>query len=228
MPNDKKVEPSDASQERLRIRLKRTGLAFLFSAILLIPRLRRLRRNTHVWTLIRVLAALASAWLVWGYVRGTAGIPSLLLAIGLALFSLLVKARPERKSVDDLAREINALVVLNGGSWSGDAYPRPVSETSIFVVPDRLAVFTTGLRPLAEIPLSNVQQVSTRAVLQESAPENGDAAVEIWEMEILWHSRGENHNATFRFQGFFAEHLARIAEQTITSVWKKQLPVLSS
>jgi hypothetical protein len=227
MPDDKTVKASETGRERLSSRLKRAGLAFLFSAVLLIPRVRRLRRRTRVWTLIRVVAAIAAAWLIWQFVRGTAGIPSLLFAIGLALLSVLVKARPERKSVDDLAREINALVVLNGGSWIDPEQSKPVPETSIFVNPDRLVVFTAKLQQVTEILLSGVRQVCTRAV-PSPAFKDGDPAAEVWEMEIRWHSNGRTHVATFRFHSFFAEHLARVAEQTITSVWKKQLPVLRS
>jgi hypothetical protein len=225
---NKSAEPSGPHREGFINRLKQAGLAFLFSTVLLIPRVRRLRRRTRVWTLIRVLAAVVSVWLVWRFVRGAAGIPSFLFAIGLALFSLLVKARPERKSVDDVAREINALVVLNGGSWVNPEQPKSVPATNIFVVPERLLVFTSSLQQVAEIPLSAVRQVCAQALPSAAAPRNGDAAAQVWEMQIVWHSTHETHRATFHFEGFFAEHLARVAEQTITSVWKKQLPVLRS
>jgi hypothetical protein len=225
---NKSVDSSGTHREGFINRLKQAGLAFLFSTVLLIPRVRRLRRRARAWTLIRALAAVAGAWLVWRFVRGSAGIPSLLFASGLALFSLLVKARPERKLVDDVAREINALVVLNGGSWVNPEQSRPVPETSIFVVSDRLVVFTTRLQRLAEIPLSGVRQVCAQAMPSAWVAKNGDAAAQVWEMQIVWHSTSETHRANFRFEGFFAEHLARVAEQTITSVWKKQLPVLES
>jgi hypothetical protein len=220
-------QPSEAGRGFFRNRLKQGALAFLFSAVLVIPRVRRLRRRVRVWTLIRVFAAVAGAWLVWQFVRGTAGIPSLLFAITLAGFALL-RARPEQKSIDDVAREINALVVLNGGSWINEAHSKPVPKTSIFVVPDRLAVFTTSLQQVAQIPLAGVRQVGTHAVLPASPTMYGDPVAQAWEMEIFWTSRIKTHSATFRFEGFFAEHLARVAEQTITSVWKKQLPVLRS
>jgi hypothetical protein len=227
MPSDKTAEPSQVGQGVFRNRLKQAALAFLFSAVLVIPRVRRLRRRVRVWTLIRVFAAVAGAWLVWQFIRGNAGIPSLLFAITLAGFGLL-RARPERKSVDDLAREVNALVVLNGGSWINPEHSKPVPKTRRFVVPDRLVVFTASLQQAAQIPLSGVRQVCTHAVLPASPTMNGDTVAQAWEMEIFWTSTGKAHSATFRFEGFFAEHLARVAERTITSVWKKQLPVLRS
>jgi hypothetical protein len=41
----------------------------------------------------------------------------------------------------------------------------------------------------------------------------------------VWES-GEVRTSTFRYEGFFAEHLARVAETTLRGVWKKGLPVL--
>jgi hypothetical protein len=206
----------------------RALLAFLFSAMLLIPRVRRLRKNALVWTLIRLMAVVAGAWLVWRLAHGTPGIPSLLLAIGLALFGLLVKARPERKSVDDVARELNALVVLNGGSWINREHSQAIPETSIFVVADHLVVLTAKFREIAQIPLASVCKVSVHEAVPGTSRKNGDAAAEVWQTEVSWNSAGDTRSATFRFDGFFAEHLARVAEQTITSVWKKHLLVLRS
>ncbi|HXJ95577.1 MAG TPA: hypothetical protein VMT20_22265 [Terriglobia bacterium] len=180
-----------------------------------------------MWTLVRALAFVAAAWLVWRFVHETTGVPSLLCAIGLALFGLLVKARPERKSIDDVARTLNALVVLNGGSWINERDSKAVPDTSIFVVSDRLVVLTAKFLEIAEIPLAGVREVHIHAV-SRSPRTNGHAAAEAWQMEINWASANGARSAAFRFDGFFAEHLARVAEQTVTSVWKKQLPVLKS
>lgn len=228
MRGDKAVESSESGRELFTTRLKRAGLAFLFSAVLLIPRVRRLRRRVRVWTLFRVVAVLAGVWLGWQFLRGAAGIPSLSLAIALVIFGLLVRARPERKSIDDLAREIKALVVLNGGAWTKKGRSKPVTEVSIFVVPNRLAVFTNTLQQVLEIPFASVRQVSAHPAAPAPGPKNGDRAALPWEMEILWTPEGQTHTTIFRFEGFFAEHLARVAEQTIANVWKKQLPVLRS
>ena len=227
MPGDKTVQRLEHHQ-RFSSPFTRAGLAFLFSAILLIPRVRRLRRRVLVWTLMRVLAGVAGAWLAWRFAHGTTGIPSLLLAIGLVVVGLLAKARPERRSIDDVARELSALVVLNGGSWVNEGYSRPVPETSIFVVSDRVVVFTAKLAQVAEIPLARVRQVSSHAIDPGTPRKNGDAAAKTWQTEVTWNSAGDTHRASFRFDGFFAEHLARVAELTITSVWKKHLPLLRS
>ncbi len=146
----------------------------------------------------------------------------------MALFGLLVKARPERKSVDDVARELNALVVLNGGSWINERHSKPVPETWIFVLSDRLLVLTPPLQQVAEIPLAGVRQIGIHPAVPGTLQKNGDAGAQAWEMEIGWDSANEAHVATFHFQGFFAEHLARVAEQTISSILKKHLPVLKS
>jgi hypothetical protein len=226
MPGDKTAEQSKSDRQGLPNRLKRTTFALLFSAILLIPRMRRLRRKVLVWTLVRVLAVLAGAWLGWQFARGTAGVPSLSFAVALVIFGLAVRARPERKSVDDVAREINALVVLNGGAWINGEHSKPVKGTHILVVSDRLVVLTSKLHQIAEIHLPSVRQVRAQALFPGSAPKNGDRAAVPWQTELLWSLGGQAHSAAFHFDGFFAEHLARVAEQTITSVWKKQLPVL--
>ena len=227
MPGDKTIELSERHQRRFSNQLKQAGLAFLFSSILLIPRVRRLRRRLLIWTLIRALAVLAGAWLVWRFLHGSTGIASLLVAIGLVVGGLLIKARPERKSIDDVARELEALVVLNGGSWSNEKYSRPVPETSIFVVSDRVVVFTAKLAQLTEIPLAGVRQISSRADVAGTPRKNAEPA-ETWQTEVTWTSAGETHTTTFRFDGFFAEHLARVAEHTIANIWRKQLPVLRS
>ena len=151
-----------------------------------------------------------------------------MFGLGLALFGLLVKARPERKTVDDVARELNALVVLNGGSWTNGEHSKAIPETSIFVVADRLVVLTARFHAIAEIPVAGVRNVSVHEAIPVTPRKNVDAAAETWQTEVTWTSTGETHTGTFRFDGFFAEHLARVAEQTIISVWKKQLPVLRS
>jgi hypothetical protein len=228
MPGDKGVEQTESDRHSVGNRLKRTTFAVLFSAILLIPRMRRLRRKVLAWTLIRVLAVLAGAWLGWQFARGTAGIPSLSFAVVLVILGLAVRARPERKSVDDVAREVNALVVLNGGAWINGEHSNPIKDTNILVVSDRLVVLTSKLQHISEIQLASVRQVRAQAVSRAWAPKNGDRAAVPWQTELLWSFAGQTHSAIFHFDGFFAEHLARVAEQTITSVWKKQLPVLKA
>jgi len=217
--------PDQASQpatprEPIRTRARRLALAALFTIILLIPRLRRLRRRPGGWLAFRAVVGLAGAALLWRFARDGAGAASLVAGIVLLAFAALVRARPEKKSADDVARELGALVVVNGGDFSaaGNAH----HHVNIIVNPEHLVVMTSTFEPLAEIPLARLRQIST-----SPAGANGHRGGEAWELKLDWESGGPQE-ARFHYQGTFAEHLARVAGQTITTVWKKNLPVLPS
>jgi hypothetical protein len=199
---------------------KQAGLFILFGTILIIPRLRRLRRRVWAWTSVRLAAVACTAWLAWRFARGQMGWTGLGFAGLLLAFSLLVRSRPLAKSVDDLARELNALVVLNGGAFRPSCAGRAIRSTKIYVRPDALIVTGAREQRLAEIPLAKVQKVTAYALQNES----GKGAVP-WEVEIDWVS-GEACTTTFRYEGVFAEHLARVTESTVRSQWKKELPVV--
>lgn len=104
---------------------KQAGLFVLFATILVIPRIRRLRRRVWVWSGVRLGVAVCATWLGWRYTHAGAGVATLVLALLLFAFSLLLRAKPEETSVDALARELNALIVLNGGEFrlSPDSIP---------------------------------------------------------------------------------------------------------
>jgi hypothetical protein len=205
-------------REPAKARARRLALAVLFGVILLIPRLRRLRRRPKAWLVFRAVVGLAGAALIWRFARAGAGPVSLTGGVVLTAFAALVGARPQKKTVDDVARELNALVVVNGGDFSaaGSAH----RDVSIFVNPERLLVLTRTFEPLAEIPLVRLRQISTSA-----AGANGNRDGQAWELKIDWQSDGPQETR-FHYQGTFAEHLARVAAQTITGVWKKRLPVM--
>ena len=210
-------------------RARRAAIAALFSVILLIPRLRRLRRRPVAWTAVRVACVAVGAGLAWrfartlGGARPAPGTASLLFGVLLAAFGLLVRARPEGKSMDAVAGELGALVTLNGGSYAA-AGARPVRRVSIAVGPERLVVLGPGQNRLAEIPLGALTQLAASATPPVKARKAGPAP---WQLEVSWQSDGLQ-TARFVFEGYFAEHLARVAEQSIASQWKKELPVLKS
>ncbi|HEY6292370.1 MAG TPA: hypothetical protein VI455_12540 [Terriglobia bacterium] len=218
-------------------------MAVLFSAILLIPRIRRLRRRVWAWTVVRCLGAGTGGALVWRFVRAgaatrladgaagqTAGIKSLLFGIALMAFAALVKARPEKQSLDQLARKLGALVVVNGGCFLPPNGTKSVAEVSVFVSLARLLVLTSKRQQVAEIPLAGVRHLSAHPAGSDrlsatSSANDRSHPPAAWDLEIAWES-SEPLEACFRYEGFFAEHLARVAEETIRSVWKKALPVL--
>jgi len=220
-------------------RAKRAAMAVLFSVILLIPRIRRLRRTVWAWTLVRCVAVLAGAALLWQFATGRLeagaagqphGIKPLLFGIGLMVLGALLKARPEKPSLDQLARELETLVVVNGGCFLPPNGLKPTPEANIFVGSERLLVLTRQRRQIAEIPLPRMRHVAAYSNSLSSLSSGGASADRhshrtVWELEVTWES-GEPQRACFRYEGVFAEHLARVAEQTIRSVWKKGLPVL--
>ena len=194
-------------------RLTRAAVGVLFYLILLIPRVRRLRRRVKLWTTIRVVAGVAGLGLGWLYFSGRSAW-FLACAALFILFALLIRATPVVKSLEDRARELGALAVLNGGilSSAGES-PCPVN---IFASVEWLAV-ESGSRVLLEIPVAKIQRCAARAL----EPGEGKS----WELDITWNSPSPQ-TANLHFDGFFAEHLARVAETTIENLKRKELTVL--
>lgn len=203
-------------------RLKRAAIAALFFLILLIPRIRRLRRRVRAWTAIRIALGVAGLLLGWRFFSAS-GAAFALGSLALILFAVAVRATPVVKSLDEMARELGALVVLNGGTFvseSGESSP----GAHIFAGVDRLIVVDAHSRLLREIPTAKVQRCVARPTeLAGAEPHEGGG----WQLEITWDS-GAPQTAQFRFEGFFAEHLARVAESTIAHLRRRELPVLKT
>ncbi len=196
-------------------RLKRAAIGVLFFLILLIPRVRRLRRRVRVWTAVRVVAGVAGIGLAMMFFSGR-GAGFLAGAALLVLFALLVRATPVVKSLDDRVRELGAVVVLNGGTFIPSAGEAGCA-VHIFAGAERLTVEDGRGSRFLEIPLAKIQRCAARAL------EPGEGKP--WELEITWDSPNPKP-AKFRFDGFFAEHLGRVAESTIENLRRKDLPVL--
>jgi hypothetical protein len=148
----------------------------------------------------------------------------LVAGIALMAFGLLVRAKPQAKSVDAQAREFDALVVLNGGAFIPHAADRPSHLVSIFVNPDRLFVVDEREHTLEEIPMVRVRALE---VLPVTAPGKPEEEAQTWDLAISWESK-QMRTSRFRFDGVFAEHLARVAENTVRNLLRKDLPVLES
>ena len=202
-------------------RAKRAGLFLLFGTILLIPRLRRLRRRVWAWTIVRLAMAGCGGWLIWRFVQARAGVAALVCGVLLLAGGLLIRANPARKSLDAMARELGALIVLNGGVFRQSPDSAPVPHASILVQPEQITVMGSADRRLLEIPLARVRRLEARPVT--AGDRNGEAP---WEVEIQWMAEAPC-TARFQYEGVFAEHLARVAESTLRGQWKKELPVLS-
>ncbi|HEX5481363.1 MAG TPA: hypothetical protein VFZ08_01900, partial [Terriglobia bacterium] len=137
--------------------IKRAAIGLLFTAILLIPRIRRLRRNTRAWTVIRACAAVLGAWLIERFAAAHGGAGLLAIGVLLVIFAVLVRARPEKKSVDAIAGEFQALVVLNGGGFLNSPDGDSIPNVRIIVSPGRIIVLNQHETTLAEIPIRELR-----------------------------------------------------------------------
>jgi hypothetical protein len=197
-----------SQQETLSIRLRNLAVGALFAVVLLLPKLLHVRRNERSWLAFRVLLGLAGASLVvlplafWNsWLAGIAGLAMFLAAV------LAPPAKPEN-DVDDKARQLGVLVVVNGGKyWPG---ADPASPVRLFVGADKIWALNSRLRPLLIIPTSQICSLHT-----EQTPAG-------WILRIRWVDR----TADFSYTGIFAEHLARVAESSIRSLIPSTLPVL--
>lgn len=195
----------------------RAAIALLFSTILMIPKLRRLRRNVRLWTAIRAAFIAASAILFWRAVILHFSAAYLLPGIILLFLGALVRARPVKKSMDAVAAELNAIVVVNGGLLVDAVHLKRLPEVNIFISPARLIVLTHSYQRLEEIPFASINNITRRPADRSASP--------AWDLEITWQS--DEISTRFRYEGAFAAHLAEIAETTLRQVWKKRLPVIA-
>jgi hypothetical protein len=220
MAENNSAEQSSRSRRTFGQRAKQVGLFMLFGTILMIPRIRRLRRRVWAWTLVRLGAAACGGWLVWRYAHARSGVAALAGGLLLLIFSLLIRAKPVVKSVDAIAHELGALIVLNGGIFRPTPDSAPIQRTQIFVHPEQVIVQGPGERRLLEIPLAKL-----RSLTVHPATHGTEKGLGSWEVEINWVVDAP-HTTTFHYEGPFAEHLAQVTESTLRSQWKKELPVI--
>jgi hypothetical protein len=188
-------------------RLRRGVLWVIFGLILMIPKVNRLRGQKKLWNFIRVLVAFAGAgMLALGVLSGHS---YALLAAGalMLLFALVMSATGAHLSVDARARELGALIVVDGGCYIDSAGSR--HRAKLFLAPDRLRVLDSALQVLLEIPLQQIRSLSVRP-----------AGIH-WNLRI----EGAETAAEFTYEGSFAEHLARVADAMVRSRLSHELPV---
>lgn len=180
----------------------------LFAVVLLVARILHVRRNTKSWLLFRILLGISGAALVVfpvglrnSYAISLAGLAMFVLAI------LLPSAKPGMNA-DDKARELGALVVVNGGRFK--LADGPSFAAQLFVGSEQVWVLDSRFQPFLEIPVGEI----TSARAEESQGR--------WFLRVDW----ANNTAAFAYRGVFAEHLALVAESTIHSVMRPALPVL--
>jgi hypothetical protein len=196
------------SEKLLLTRLRNSAIVALFAVALLIPKIIHLRRSERSWFAFRIALGMFGASLVllplalWG--------SYLLAVVGLAMFVgaiLLPSARPDT-TADEKARELGALVVVNGGEYQpGNA---PAAPVQLFTGVENIWALNRHFQPLLVIPVRE---------LTVARAENNSG---VWLLQLRW----ADHAAEFTYRGIFAEHLARVAETTLHSVMRPALPVI--
>jgi hypothetical protein len=187
-------------------RLRRSVLWVLFAMVMAIPNMLALRRRAALWNFIRfVLVAGGAGVVALGWIhRSFAGIA----AGALLLLCGLIPPERKRRSTDQRARELGALIVVDGGYYQ--LSPSTMREARLFVAPDRVCVLDAKLEPLLEIPLASVTGVTVEA--------EGDSA----RLSVV----SRDTSANFFYRGPFAAHFAGVAESTLRSQLHKELPIL--
>ena len=204
----KNARPTEIRQPTAAAKLRNFFIAAIFALVLLIPKILHLRSSPRSWTAFRVLLGFAGAGLVilplglWN--------SYLLPVFGLGIFIasiLLPPAKPDT-SVDERARSLGALVVVNGGRYQpGNA---PAASARLFVGSEHVWALDRRLQPLVVVPIAEI--TSATAVRDDGK----------WHLRVRWADRA----AEFNYSGMFAEHLARVAESTLHGVMRPSLPVL--
>jgi hypothetical protein len=188
--------------------LRDAAIGTLFAFVLLVPRLLHLRRNAKSWMLFRILLGAAGAALVvlpLGFENSY-----LYALVGLVMFIAAILLPPAKPAfnVDHKARELGALVVVNGGRiLSASASSTAVQ---LFVGREQITALDANFQLLLAVPVNEIHSVRA---------EESDGR---WLLSMTW----AGHAAQFTYRGIFAEHLARVAETTIRGVMRPALPVL--
>lgn len=188
-------------------RLGRGVLWAIFALVLMIPKVNRLRRRTQTWNSVRVLMAVTGAGMLALAAANGYTIMPLATGVLMLLFALIVAPKRPERSIDTRARELGALIVVDGGRYI-DASGRP-HRVKLFLAPDRLLVLNLRLQILAEIPLQEIRTLAAK-------PAGAD-----WSLRVQW----AETTAKFVYEGTFGEHLARVAEATLRGQLHRELPV---
>ena len=179
-----------------------------FALVLLIPKLLHLRRNPQSWMALRVFLGFAGAALVvlplslWNsWLAAPAGLVMFLAAI------LLPPANPHEFSNEKVSRTRRP----------GRRKRRKISPRQ-----RRFRARPTLCRRSANLRA----RFSFRAAPRHSRRGNYLGARAPNQKPLVLQVRWSQSVAEFTYEGVFAEHLARVAESTLSSVMRSPLPVL--
>jgi hypothetical protein len=199
--------PALPQPESLARRLRHLAVRTLFALVLFIPKILHMRRNPRSWMLFRIfLGVVGAAMVVAPLGSNDSFVPAV---VGLVMFLaaiLLPSAKPVTKA-DDKAREMGALVIVNGGRFKREEAASFAAQ--LFVGAEQITVRDAQLRSHLEIPVSEI----TTAQAEEQYGR--------WFLRINWAGK----SAVFAYRGVFAEHQARVSETSIAGVMRPALPV---
>jgi hypothetical protein len=200
--------PALTQPESFGKKLRNAAVGILFALVLLIPRLLHLRRNPRSWRLFCILLGIAGAALV--ILPLGLGNNYAYALIGMVMFIAAILLPPAKPviSTDEKARELGALVVVNGGQYRSQN--SAAVSVQLFVGAESISVLDSLFQPFLVIPVAEI--TLTRA----------ERSGEHWLVRVVW----PDHTAEFSYSGIFAEHLARVAESTVQSVMRPSLPVI--
>ena len=189
-------------------KLRNAAVGTLFALVLLIPRILHLRRNPRSWRFFCILLGIAGAALV--ILPLGLGNNYAYALIGMVLFIAAILLPPAKPvmNANDKARELGALVVVNGGQY--ESRSSAGSPVQLFVGAESISVLDSMFQLLLVIPVAEI----TLARAEKSD--------EHWLLRVVW----PDHTAEFSYSGTFAEHLAHVAESTVQSVMRPSLPVI--
>jgi hypothetical protein len=196
-----------ALTDGLGAKLRKTLIGAGFAVILLIPKVLRLRRDERSWVIFRLGLGVFGAALV---ILPIGFFGSYFLAVaGLVTFIVAILLPPPKATsgIDDKARELGALMVVEGGTFQSGSFAVPVQ---LFVGSQKLWALEADFHPLLVIPVPEL--IFARA-------EELDGR---WILRLRWADR----SVIFSYSGVFAENLARAAESTVQSVMHPSVPVL--
>jgi len=196
-----------ALADGLGAKFRKVAIDAGFALVLLVPKVLSLRRDERSWVIFRMALGIFGAALVILPI-GFFGSYFLALA-GLAAFIVAILLPPPKATsgIDDKARELGALVVVDGGTFQSGSFAVPVQ---LFVGSQNLWALEADFHPLLVIHVAEL--ISAHA-------EETDGR---WILRLRWADR----SAIFSYSGVFGEQLARVAESTLQSVMRTSAPVL--
>lgn len=202
------VQATTVSQERTPERLRALLVSATFAAIRFGQAILRIRHSNNSWLIFRILLGMAGAALVvlplslWSnWLAAPVGLTMFLASI------LLPPARPDL-NVNEKARELGVLMVVNGGSYKLGENLR--AHVRLFIGAEDVFALNSRLQPLLIMPCAEI--TSTNLIRRHGR----------WVLQVFWAEEASE----FSYHGVFAEHFARAAQTSVAGVMLPPRPLL--